>query len=36
MEVWKQELNQLNARYAIISGLGAERFENALKATKSK
>lgn len=36
MEVWKQELNQLNARYAIISGLGTERFENALKAIKSK
>lgn len=36
MEVWKQELNQLNARYAIISGLGAERFENVLKAIKSK
>lgn len=31
MEVWKQELNQLNARYAIISGLGVERFENALQ-----
>jgi len=32
MEVWKQELNQLNARYAIISGMGDERLKNALLA----
>jgi NadR type nicotinamide-nucleotide adenylyltransferase len=32
MEVWKKELQQLNARYVIISGTGAERYEGAVKA----
>lgn len=36
MQVWKDELKQLNARYAIISGLGIERFENALTAINRK
>lgn len=36
MEVWKQELKQLKARYAIISGMGSERLENALAAINRK
>lgn len=33
MQVWKRELDTLNAPYSIISGVGDERFENALSAT---
>lgn len=36
MEVWRQELDSLKAQYAVISGLGNQRFENALAAIKSK
>ena len=32
MEVWEKELQQLNARYVIISGTGSERYESAVKA----
>lgn len=35
MEVWKQELDRLQAPYTIISGLGNARFENAVKAAKA-
>ncbi|MET4082354.1 NadR type nicotinamide-nucleotide adenylyltransferase [Pedobacter sp. UYP30] len=32
MEVWHKELKALNASYKVISGLGEERFENAIGA----
>jgi len=32
MDVWKKELNELNANYVLISGTGAERYESAFKA----
>ncbi len=32
MQVWHQELKAINAKYTVISGTGAERFENAVKA----
>lgn len=34
MEVWKKELESLNAPYVIIKGLGENRFSNALKAVR--
>lgn len=32
MQVWHQELRGLNANYKVISGIGEERFHNAVKA----
>ncbi|KAF5308687.1 hypothetical protein FQR65_LT18011 [Abscondita terminalis] len=32
LAVWKKELDSLEARYSLISGLGEERLKNALKA----
>lgn len=32
LQVWKDELNALNARYRLVSGLGEERYLNAKKA----
>lgn len=32
MQIWHQELQDINAHYQVISGLGDERFENARKA----
>ncbi|UIR55341.1 ATP-binding protein [Sphingobacterium sp. SRCM116780] len=32
MAVWESELRSLNAKYTIISGLGEERFKNAIEA----
>jgi len=32
MEVWHEELKALNARYKVISGLGAVRIQNAISA----
>jgi nicotinamide riboside kinase len=32
MEVWKKELGELNAHYALISGAGPERYEAAVNA----
>jgi NadR type nicotinamide-nucleotide adenylyltransferase len=32
MKVWHKELKALNARYVVISGMGEERYANALKA----
>jgi NadR type nicotinamide-nucleotide adenylyltransferase len=32
MEVWHRELQDLNARYAVISGMGQDRYETAIKA----
>lgn len=32
MQVWHRELKALNANYTVISGIGQERFENAVKA----
>jgi NadR type nicotinamide-nucleotide adenylyltransferase len=34
MGVWEKELQQLNARYVIISGIGPERYESAVEAVK--
>lgn len=34
MEVWHNELKALNANYRLISGLGDERYRNALEAVK--
>ncbi len=35
MNVWKKELDTINASYTVISGLGKERLERGLKAVKS-
>ena len=32
MEVWHKELDALNARYVLISGIGPERYDSAVKA----
>ena len=32
MEIWYKELNALNANYVLISGLGDDRYANAIKA----
>ncbi|HWZ04577.1 MAG TPA: ATP-binding protein [Mucilaginibacter sp.] len=32
IEVWYKELQALNANYVVISGVGSERYENAVKA----
>ncbi|MGZ3872313.1 MAG: AAA family ATPase [Mucilaginibacter sp.] len=32
MEVWHKELNELNARYVLISGTGPERYNRAVEA----
>lgn len=32
MEIWHKELQALNARYIVISGNGAERYDHAVKA----
>ncbi len=32
MDVWYEELDELNARYVLVSGAGAERYYNAVKA----
>jgi len=32
MEIWYKELNALNANYVLISGLGNDRYANAIKA----
>ena len=32
MSVWHKELRDLNANYAVISGTGVDRYENAVKA----
>jgi NadR type nicotinamide-nucleotide adenylyltransferase len=34
MEIWKSELNAINANYRLISGLGDQRLENGLHAVK--
>lgn len=34
MEVWHQELTAINASYSVVSGLGEERFANALEKTE--
>lgn len=34
MEVWKNELENLNADYTIIRGIGEERYQNGIKAVK--
>lgn len=34
MNIWKQELNSLHARYEIISGTGEQRLENGLQAVQ--
>jgi nicotinamide riboside kinase len=31
MEIWEKELLDLNANYVIISGIGPERYKNAVK-----
>lgn len=35
LEVWKNELEVLNARYQIISGLGEERYRNGIRAVRN-
>jgi nicotinamide riboside kinase len=35
MEVWYKELRDLNARFTLISGTGADRYERAVKAIDS-
>lgn len=35
MNIWKQELNTLNADYTIVSGLNKERLSNGLEAVKN-
>ena len=32
MEIWKKELDELNANYVLISGVGPERYESAVGA----
>ncbi|WP_419802449.1 AAA family ATPase [Mucilaginibacter sp.] len=32
MQVWHQELQTLNANYVVVSGMGEERYQNAVKA----
>lgn len=34
MEVWKKELQELNANYVLISGTGPDRYENAVEAVE--
>lgn len=34
MDVWKRELEDIGANYVVISGLGEERYQNALKAVQ--
>lgn len=34
MDIWEQELNNVNANYEVISGLGTQRLNNGLKATQ--
>jgi len=35
MEVWHKELDELDARYVLITGTGEDRYENAVKAVDS-
>ncbi|RYY21902.1 MAG: NadR, partial [Sphingobacteriaceae bacterium] len=32
MQVWHQELQAINAKYVVISGIGDVRYQNAVKA----
>jgi nicotinamide riboside kinase len=35
MDVWQKELQDLNARYVTISGIGGDRYESAVRAIDS-
>lgn len=34
LEIWKKELNSLNANYVLVSGIGEQRLTNGLQACK--
>jgi NadR type nicotinamide-nucleotide adenylyltransferase len=35
MQIWHQELQALNANYVVVSGLGQDRYNNAVKAIEN-